>query len=231
MDPRTAVSEAVESIARLYERSMLTRSPLHLAACGGCGGPSFQQPCPLCSYYPMGSDKGQWHPRTASREFFCEKVADSAPAGTGNLATWVIAQKKRTVAYREDLSFRHRLDDALSIAAGLDVAGPGVVFDLVVGGQTSVHREQLQRDLWSFWEVVDALGMQSGPEDRSGAMADAVAEMHAGDFDGACDKLRGIVTDELDQDRSWRPEIRRALDTLDRISPRIEATEPAGPRM
>lgn len=231
MDPRTAVSEAVESIARLYEQSMLKRSPLHLSACGGCGGPSFQQPCPLCSYYPMGSDKGQWHPRTASREFFCDKVAESAPAGTGNLATWVLAQKKRTVAYREDLSFRQRLDDTLSIAAGLDVANPGVVFDLVVGGQTSVHRERLQRDLWSFWEVVDALGMQSGPEDRSGAMADAVVEMHAGDFDGACAKLRAIVTDELDQDRSWRPEIRRALDTLDRISPRIEATEPVGPRM
>ena len=156
MDPRTAVFEAVEGIARLYERSMLTRSPLHLAACGGCGGPTFQQPCPLCSYYPMGSDKGHWHPHAATREFFCEKVAASAPDGTGNLATWVLGQKKRTVAYKEDASFKVRLEDALSFAIGMATPEPGLVFDLVAGAKTSVSRERSGRDVWSFWEVVDA---------------------------------------------------------------------------
>lgn len=230
MDPRTAVFEAVEGIARLYERSMLTRSPLHLSACGGCGGPSFQQPCPLCSFYPMGNDKGQWHPHTASREYFCEKVAGCAPAGTGNLATWVLAEKKRTVAYRDDPSFRRRLDETLAVAAGMDLPPPGKVFDLVVGAKVSVARERIQRDLWSFWEVVDAIRLQPGLEDRSEAAAEAVGDMHAGDFDGACAKLRALVAEEADRDRSSRHDLRGALETLDRISPRIEATEPAGPR-
>lgn len=209
---------------------MLTRSPLHLSACGGCGGPSFQQPCALCSFYPMGSDKGQWHPHAASREFFCEKVAASAPAGTGNLATWVLAEKKRTVAYRDDASFRRRLDETLAVAAGMDLPSPGSVFDLVVGAKVSVGRERIQRDLWSFWEVVDAIRLQPGLEDRFEAAAEAVDDMHAGDFDGACAKLRALVAEEADRARSSRHDLRGAVETLDRISLRIEATEPAGLR-
>jgi hypothetical protein len=230
MDPRTAVFEAVEGIARLYERSMLTRSPLHLSACGGCGGPSFQQPCPLCSFYPMGSDKGQWHPHTATRGYFCEKVAASAPAGTGNLATWVLAEKKRTVAYRDDPAFRRRLDDALAVATGMDLPDPGSVFDLVVRAKVAVGRERVQRDLWSFWEIVDAIRLRPGLEDRSETAAVAVDDMHAGDFDGACAKLRALVAEEVNRDPSSRPDLRGALEKLDRISPEIESAGPAGPR-
>ncbi|MGU3656086.1 hypothetical protein [Methylobacterium fujisawaense] len=112
----------------------------------------------------------------------------------------------------------------------MDLPSPGSVFDLVVGAKVSVGRERVQRDLWSFWEVVDAIRLQPGLEDRFEAAAEAVGDMHAGDLGGACAKLRALVAEEADRDHNSRHDLRGALETLDRISPRIEATEPAGPR-
>ena len=137
MDSDRAIERAIETVARLYERSVLSHSPLHLAACGGCGGPSFQQPCPLCNFYPMGSDKGQWHPRTASRQFFCDRVAASASDGAGNLATWVLFASRKTVAYAQSYAFRQRLDGALAEAAHLEMPDPGLIHDRVAGDGTS----------------------------------------------------------------------------------------------
>jgi hypothetical protein len=179
----------------------------------------------------MGSDKGHWHPHAASREFFCEKVAASAPDGTGNLATWVLAQKKRTVAYKEDASFKMRLDDALSAAIDMTAPEPSLVFDLVVTDKTSVYRERSGRDVWSFWEVVDALGLQPGIDARAAGVVEAVDDLHGGDFDAACAKLRAVVLEEMGPYAGRRPELRRSIGTLDRISPPEEAPEPTAPRM
>ena len=229
MDLETTVADAVERIAQLSERSFLARSPLHLARCGGCGGPSFQQPCPLCSYYPMGADKGTWHPVRASREYFCEKVAASAPSGAGNVATWVLRQATRSVAYREDLSFRRVADAALAQAAELPVPDAGLVFDLVSGMEIPVHRERAPHDSGSFWEVVDILRRRSGAEDRSAGISEAIDDLHAGDFAGACSTLRDAVERRM-LDEGASQHLRRALETLERIRPREESAESAAPR-
>ena len=157
-------------------------------------------------------------------------MAASAPDGTGNLATWVLGQKKRTVAYKEDASFKGRLEDALSFAIGMATPEPGLVFDLVAGAKTSVSRERSGRDVWSFWEVVDALGLQPGIDARATDVVEAVDDLHAGDFDGACARLRAVVLEEMGPYAGRRPELRMSIGTLDRISPPEEAPEPTAPR-
>lgn len=231
MDLETTIADAVERIAQLSERSFLARSPLHLARCGGCGSPSFQQPCPLCSYYPMGADKGTWHPAQASREFFCQKVAASAPAGTGNIATWVVGQARRSVAYKENIAFRRTADEALVQAAEMDVPEAGLVFDLVSNMEIPVHRERGPYDGWSFWEVVDTLRHSSGSGDRSTGIATALEDLHAGDFAGACSRLREVVEQAMLEDRHASQNLKRALATLDRIRPSEETAEIQAPRV
>jgi len=223
MDLEATVLDAVERIAQLSERSFLSRSPLHLARCGGCAGPSFQQPCPLCSFYPMGADKGSWHPARASRDFFCEKVAASAPDGAGNIATWVLAQAKRSAAYKEMSGFKRAADDALLHAAAMDMPDAGAVFDLVSGMEIPVHRERRPDDATSFWEVVDALRREPSTEAGRLEIVDAVDDLHAGSFADACSRIREVLREAMLDGPQPSRDLRRALETLDRITP-SEAT-------
>lgn len=230
MDLEATVADAVERIAQLSERSFLARSPLHLARCGGCAGPTFQQPCPLCSFYPMGADKGSWHPARASREFFCEKVAASAPAGTGNLATWVMAQANRSVAYRELPRFRHMAEEASAQASALDMPDAGLVYDLVATGGISVRRERPPHDAGAFWEVVAAIRSSAAWEAEMSRIGEAVEVLHAGSFEAACSRLREALQEVPPDAGQPSSELRRALETLDRIAPTEETADQATPR-
>ena len=40
----------------------------HLSPCGGCGAPAWMQPCPICSFYPMGDRSKQTKDREAYRK-------------------------------------------------------------------------------------------------------------------------------------------------------------------
>lgn len=230
MKPEFDVAESVERIARLSERTFLSRSPLHLAPCGGCGGPAFQQPCPLCSYYPMGPDKGTWHPKRASREFFCEKVAASAPAGAGNLATWVLAQAFASPAYREISSYRRAADLSMAEAADMEMPDAGLVFDIVTSMEIPVHRERDPNE-WSFWEVVDAVRRRPSTEARRLEIVGAVDELHAGSFADACSRIREVLREAMLEDAQPSWDLRRALETLDRITPPEEAATLPSPGM
>lgn len=230
MDLEATVVDAVERIAQLSERSFLSRSPLHLARCGGCAGPSFQQPCPLCSFYPMGADKGSWHPARASREFFCEKVAASAPGGAGNLATWVMAQANRSVAYREVPRFRLMAEDASAHASALDMPDAGLVYDLVATGGISVRRERPARDANAFWGVVAAIRSSPAWEAEMSRIGAAVDDLHVGAFDDACARIREVLQEAMHQDGRPSHELSRALATLDRIAPLEDAAPRPQPR-
>jgi len=82
------IAEAVEEIGRNAERMLKRHSPFHLQACGGCGCPSFRQPCTLCGFYPLGADKGTWHPKEATPEQFERMIERSGPDGRdGTIAT------------------------------------------------------------------------------------------------------------------------------------------------
>lgn len=240
MDADQTVGSAVEAIARLYERSMLAPSPLHLAACGGCGGPSFQQPCPLCGFYPMGADKGRWHPETSSRRFFCDKVAGSAPQGAGNLATWVLSASRKTVAYAQNPRFREQLDAALADAVLLDMPDPGVVHDRVSGAGMRYGRTADNHGRWRFWDAARLLEEECLKEPRRvgpmadpirSVLADAVADLHEGYFAAACATLRSAASERLGRRHGDSHALRRAIAELDAAAPEQPDEEPAsGPR-
>ncbi|GJD90962.1 hypothetical protein BHAOGJBA_4506 [Methylobacterium hispanicum] len=240
MDADQTVERAVEAIASLYERAVLARSPLHLAGCGGCGGPTFQQPCPLCDFYPMGADKGRWHPETASRQFFCDKVAGSAPQGTGNLATWVLSALKKSVAYARNPVVRDRLDAALADAVTLDMPDPGLVYDRVSGAGMIYGRVADDHGRRRFWEAASLLKEACHDEPRvagssqdriCSVIADAVSDLHAGRFAAACGTLRAAASERLDRRHGDPHAIRRAIAELDAIVPEDPEEETApGPR-
>lgn len=132
-----ALFDLVERIAREAERVTLRESPFHLDPCGGCGAPSFQQPCLVCGFYPMGSNKGHWSPKVCSREHFVAHVARSAPEGRGNLATWYV-------------SHYNRQPTPVDWPVALDA---GTVFDLVTTGDLAVRRAKSPPEVHAAWSV------------------------------------------------------------------------------
>ncbi len=128
--------ETIEAVARLRERWTPVRSPFHLQACGGCGGPSFQQPCTLCGFYPMGRDKGIWHPEVATREYFEASVDRSGVNRVGgNLATWNVRSMERAGqrgSRSDEMEAAARIAPLLARAQALrGLTSPGEMFDVV----------------------------------------------------------------------------------------------------
>lgn len=187
MTERNAVKEAVETIARLDEARNLRSSPFHLQACGGCGVPSFQQPCLLCGYYPMGADKGTWNPKTATFEQFSRMIEKSGPDGRGgNVATW----HARYRAERE----RNDVETAVEQAAKADVPSAAAVWEAVSVGGASVLREIPPAHVLHGWrgleEARSLVEGEIGPgaprlqEAMTDALRAWVKAVHAEDLDG-----------------------------------------------
>ncbi len=194
------LKEGVEAVARFDERKFGHRSPFHLSACGGCGCPSFQQPCKLCGYYPMGINRGTWNPKEATKEMFCTMVERSGPGGrNGTIATWhAVANKKR---YETQA-------DVADAAAGIEVPSAAEYWDAVVVDDISIHRETPETFAWRAWTAVGDIGQLargefSGtqPSRRSpeifAAIGGWVDALHAGDRDailGSLEKLRDVAS-------------------------------------
>ncbi|NTF17937.1 hypothetical protein G6L37_05940 [Agrobacterium rubi] len=98
------LTDGIEAVARFSEKRLGRASHFHLMACGGCGCPAFRQPCSLCGYYPMGADRGSWHPEVATKEMFCSMVERTGPGGRdGTIATWHALSNLRKYESREIL--------------------------------------------------------------------------------------------------------------------------------
>jgi len=149
--------EAVETTARFLDVELQRRSPFHLAACGGCGGPSFQQPCPLCGYYPRGADKGHWHPKEATRDLFVGSVERSGPNGAGgNLATWVVRDLGRTTAYASP-GGKARIEEMVSRAAALGPVDLDGMWKVVVEDVVAVGRHLSEQYVATGWRGIEEL--------------------------------------------------------------------------
>ena len=101
MDPLIATVVAVQALsASIYGQP----SYFHLARCGGCGCPSFQQPCSLCNHYPMGERVVAPERPLFTCEQFEKRIAASGVSGlkgvAGNIATWYARANRNTVAYK-----------------------------------------------------------------------------------------------------------------------------------
>jgi len=194
----TKTHDGIENVARMMDRIMLARSGFHLSACGGCGAPSFQQPCPLCGFYPMGEDKGTWSPRTAGYEAFAAAVERSGPGGQdGNIATWVLSSYGPS---RLPVDFFA----ALRQAAFMDVPSARECWDTVVTLRTAMQRQQAEADVLHGWTAARELATRASALVGQGKLPLSAAE-------AARESVRAWIEDSYSRHEVVRREAHRAL--------------------
>lgn len=198
------VKETVEAVAIFDERERLASSPFHLSKCGGCGAPSFQQPCSLCGFYPYGSYKGHWTPKEATKEQFEAMVERSGPDGKdGTVATWHARSfwEGRVDVSRE--AAKEAGEAAACRAAAVSCCPVDDVWDVVAEGGLSVTREPRPHAVNVAWRgIFEAKSIASG---RYGDLKDPVAAtelrqgveswaeaLHANDVEGMGSSLARI---------------------------------------
>ena len=160
------LQNGVDAVGRFHEKRYGLEPPFHLSECGGCGCPSFQQPCQLCGFYPMCSDKGHWSPKVATKEMFCTMVDRSGPDGTGGtIATWHAACKAQ--------GFRRDTDDAKRDALEVDVPSAAAYWEAVVENRLSIHRPT--RPNAAVWRAVHEI-VQYVLRDDTGQLARQAAK-------------------------------------------------------
>ena len=110
---------------RQFQNSDRNKSYFHCSPCGRCGSPVWQQPCPVCDYYPYGSMDGdvrhgspEWEERKARYHESAHAKFNKLVNNAGNYAAWFFLDKKKTVAFKEPYNFEHWVqpfvDQALS---------------------------------------------------------------------------------------------------------------------
>lgn len=111
----------------------------HLTPCGGCGQPVWQQPCPLCGYYPMGNDPAE---RKRCRNMGVEKVDWLRyVVRHGGLAQWYISGYKRTVAWRDfEPGFRDKIERLLDQSKALELPDAIDVYNAVMATWKNASR-------------------------------------------------------------------------------------------
>lgn len=78
-------TELIDYVRSLHESFQY----FHLTKCGGCGGPSFQQPCVICRYYPMGDDPKE-RARCAEYKTFAKQDFLRSVSQFPNIVCWYI---------------------------------------------------------------------------------------------------------------------------------------------
>lgn len=147
--------DAVERIARMAETAFQRRSPFHLGRCGGCDGPSYQQPCPHCSFYPMG-DAAQQRAATPrlTAERFRANVERSLPDGRGNLATWYFSNFRRS-GHGPHSSYSATVAGLIRDAAAMDgLPDPDEVFEAVTTNGASLARPPAEPGVTLLWSAL-----------------------------------------------------------------------------
>ena len=194
------LTAGIEAVARFHEKRFGQRSPFHLSACGGCGCPAFQQPCSLCRYYPMGTDRGTWHPKVATKELFCSMVEKTGPGGSdGTIATW------HALGHLQKYEDRAALIDA---ASQIDVPSAAEYWDAVCVEGLSLSRPPEPRAMPGVWYgVSDMAAIANGqmfakPSRQAPAVNALVREwvdaLHSGDddeFEDALTRIRKMASD------------------------------------
>ena len=126
---RVGMSAKTQTVEMVRGMDKKAARYFHLSPCGGCGMPTWQQPCPVCGYYPMGNvseeqercrpyqDKGRWL-RLVKRH--------------GSIAAWYWAGRKRTVAWSSNWSFREETEALIEQCASMEWPDPEAVYEEVV---------------------------------------------------------------------------------------------------
>ncbi len=147
------IADAVERIARMSETAFQRSSPFHLGRCGGCDGPSYQQPCPHCSFYPMGDAAQQRAERSRlTAEGFRANVERSMPGGKGNLATWYFSGFRDRAARSPHSAYSAKVAGLMREAASMEgLPDPDAVFRAVSVEGATVGRPTPEPAVTLLW--------------------------------------------------------------------------------
>jgi hypothetical protein len=149
-----------KAIAAACEKETLESCSFHLSTCHSCGCPSFQQPCALCGFYPMGERDWRAKGEKIPKERFVA-IAEKA----GGVAAWYCSSLRRTVAHSKSPKFREaveRLIEAVKTIPNAPTAAE-IWKTVVEDGKTvsqgrredGIHWSAI-RELRRFCENVDA---------------------------------------------------------------------------
>lgn len=104
-------------------------SPFHLDPCAACGAPVWQQPCPVCRYYPDVSYPRRNAEDIARTEKCTRERFQQLVARHGNIAAWYVDDFRNTVAHAEDALFRKKIEAAYALAKTMDVMDADEIWD------------------------------------------------------------------------------------------------------
>ena len=167
---QVTIDTLVPAIRALSASVFRRESSFHLSACGVCGGPTFQYPCPSCSSWYDFSDGAAERRRQrevaasmgiGTREDFVQRV-DRA----GGLGCWYFANFRKVVAYKSDPAFRDKVDHAIERAYVMWWPDAGEVWDTVKAGlpklpEDSFYREAIDRREARALDEFGEAGLQS----------------------------------------------------------------------
>lgn len=200
------VKATIETVARFDERERLDHSPFHLSACGGCGAPSFQQPCSLCGYYPYGADRGTWFPKKASFADFAIMVRKSGPGGqNGTIATWHARSRFKGRVDMTEEQAKAAGENAAVRASGFECCEIQTVWDVVSGRKVAVAREPERLYVnWGWSGFFEARAVAQGSYAMNGGDAECAAAVreaagawvdavHGEDMDGMASALEDVL--------------------------------------
>jgi len=207
--------QAAERIGRVYESEMLRRSHFALNPCGGCGCPSFGQPCAVCGHYPMGERP---EPVTETLEEradrFRRSVLASAPEGKGNIATWYFKDLRKTVAYQKSPSFKQKADLLFTKGTWMGaLPDPDAVFRHVVVEGNRMGRPHPSPEAGLLWRVMDEIYLAFEKEIEAGATTPYQARVRLEAKETMVQAVSAIHGNEED----WEPAIAglsRAIDGI-----------------
>jgi hypothetical protein len=229
-DAPAALAAAVERIARLSERTFLARSPFHLARCGGCDGPSYQQPCPHCRFYPMG-DAAELRARTPrlTAEAFGANVSRSLPDGNGNLATWYFSGFRRNAIHGKDEAFTAAVSAAIAEASGWEGLPSATEAFEAIASVPSVTRRPQDPTVTALWDGLRELQASLSRHDERASRGTGTTQPPPEGFRERLRETGGLVVKAAHEDGDW-DEAREAIEELagELIRDARKAGSPAG---
>lgn len=180
--------EALERIGQIEEAVLLERSSIHINRCGGCGGPTYHQPCAICNFYPIWNEKSTHSPAVATAAHFKSAIERSSHLShEGTLATWYFKTK-----FNNNSILRYSLAEALDKAVQIKTPNAETIWNLVVVEGLDLRREappSFVQKAWSGLEELNQLRCHRNMDTRTAAqigetLTSWTEALHAEDNDG-----------------------------------------------
>jgi hypothetical protein len=112
------LEEVITTVAGLCDYT----KNFHLSKCGGCDLPSWQQPCPVCNWYPYYGQKeyNEKQRKAIQNSNYTEEGWVIKHDRKGNIALWVLAGARETLAWGTSYMFRQNIKMAEFNSAAVD---------------------------------------------------------------------------------------------------------------